>query len=42
MSGVRNRWVSVESLLGSECLVKIRDYDTIDVMPSSIQFEKME
>lgn len=35
------RWISVESLFGNECVVKIRDYDVIIIYPSSIKYKKI-
>lgn len=37
----RFRWISVESLFGNECVLKIRDYDDIIIYPSSIQYKKI-
>ena len=32
----------MESLLGDECILKVRDFDEIEVYPSSVQYRKVK
>lgn len=40
LSELKTKWVSIESLLGNECLLRVRDFDDVEVDPPSIPVEK--
>lgn len=38
LKDLATQWVRVESLFGEKCILKVRDFDAIEVMPASTTF----